>query len=419
MKKIVMILSLITLIAFTMPYLSVSISAEDTYYKSIDVNAAYSYAEKYWSNYNTDEYRSYKGQQSDCMNYCSQLLHAAGLPENEKWHGSYSYGGNPTSSFTYIPDFIAYVRSEMGIPYYNKTALSDSYKDGSYFSADDIQPGDLVTYNGTWGRSHVFFVLGRDGNTLSVTAHTNDRFQYNISVSLIQGVLKTSQITLKVEQNDEQVNSYVLYGDVNEDGKVNITDLSKLNLYLTNSSSYPLNNYAAADVNLDGMINQEDRTLLQKYLVHLIDELPYFQAGTELNIKGSIVMLKSVKHNGYVWDVYGGYTDNETPLSLYEQHNGINQFFYASDAENGYITLNPLYAANMSVDIHGTTGYVQIYPTHYGINQRFKVIRTGDSDGSVYLKSESGLYLSCNSSNPLNQLYGTSSPSIAAKWIIS
>ena len=50
MKKIVMILSLITLIAFTMPYLSVSISAEDTYYKSIDVNAAYSYAEKYWSN---------------------------------------------------------------------------------------------------------------------------------------------------------------------------------------------------------------------------------------------------------------------------------------------------------------------------------------------------------------------------------
>lgn len=243
---------------------------------SLNFDAMYDYAYTYWKNYNTSQYRSYKSDNVDCQNFVSQILVAGGVPQTADWHGSYDYS-DVTSSFTYSPDFIGYFRNTYQIPYYNRTKLSWDYKDGSSFSISDIEPGDVITSYGTYGRNHVMMVLGKSGNYVRFTAHTNDRFYGlnggSIHISEIDGLLKTSQI--KLDDNSSQPSANVLYGDVNGDSKISITDLVQLQNYVTNPVEFPLNNPSAADVNLDGIVNQQDVDILQRYLVKLISSLPY------------------------------------------------------------------------------------------------------------------------------------------------
>lgn len=246
---------------------SVSVSTE-----SLDFDAMYDYAKKYWNEYNTVEYRSYKDKLKDCVNFVCQILEEGGVPETNKWHGSYSYSSSSiTSSFTYSPDMISYFRTEYGIPYYNKTKLSSKYKDGSSFSINDIQQGDVISINGTYGRDHVMYVLGKSGNYVHFAAHTNDRFYGknggSIHISNIKGLLKTSQIKLNSTSN-------MLYGDVNGNSSVTTTDMVQLQRYLDNPSANPLNNPKAADVNGDGRISNEDLDVLRRYLAGLISTLP-------------------------------------------------------------------------------------------------------------------------------------------------
>lgn len=188
---------------------------------SMELKAARDYAAAYWSNYNTAEYRSFKSENTDCVNFCSQILHAAGLSETDKWHGSYNYS-DVTSSFINSPDLIAYMRSEYGVAYYNNNSnLDSSCKDGSSFSINDIKEGDLITYNGTYGRDHAMYVLGTSGDYVLFAAHTNDRFYGvnggSIHISMVEGLLKTSEL-FNINSNS----SNIMYGDVTNDGKISI-----------------------------------------------------------------------------------------------------------------------------------------------------------------------------------------------------
>ncbi|WP_265443766.1 glycoside hydrolase family 9 protein [Acetivibrio straminisolvens] len=76
--------------------------------------------------------------------------------------------------------------------------------------------------------------------------------------------------------NYDSAQDDVLYGDVNDDGKVNSTDLTLLKRYLLKSVSNLPSAKAEknADVNRDGKINSSDVTVLSRYLLKVIIELP-------------------------------------------------------------------------------------------------------------------------------------------------
>lgn len=66
-----------------------------------------------------------------------------------------------------------------------------------------------------------------------------------------------------------------LYGDVNEDGEVNSTDLTLLKRYILKTlSSGVYFDIKAADVDADGSVNSTDITYLKRYLLRKIDKLP-------------------------------------------------------------------------------------------------------------------------------------------------
>ncbi len=56
-------------------------------------------------------------------------------------------------------------------------------------------------------------------------------------------------------------------GDVNNDGKINMADVTAIRKYLISSDLYPLTISEAADVNGDGKINMADVTAIRKYLI--------------------------------------------------------------------------------------------------------------------------------------------------------
>uniref|UniRef100_Q9R670 Cellulase SS, extracellular cellulase complex subunit SS, cellulosome subunit SS, CELS (Fragments) n=1 Tax=Acetivibrio thermocellus TaxID=1515 RepID=Q9R670_ACETH len=64
-----------------------------------------------------------------------------------------------------------------------------------------------------------------------------------------------------------------LYGDVNDDGKVNSTDAVALKRYVLRSGiSINTDN---ADLNEDGRVNSTDLGILKRYILKEIDTLPY------------------------------------------------------------------------------------------------------------------------------------------------
>lgn len=69
----------------------------------------------------------------------------------------------------------------------------------------------------------------------------------------------------------------VLYGDVNDDGKVNQLDRMTLSRYLAEWQGYDKINDKSVDVNHDTKINQLDRMILSRYLAKWqgYEVLPY------------------------------------------------------------------------------------------------------------------------------------------------
>lgn len=73
------------------------------------------------------------------------------------------------------------------------------------------------------------------------------------------------QIERTVEFDNQ---SKVLYGDVNDDGKVNAKDRIELTRYLSHWTGYEELNKVNADVNCDGKVNAKDRIILTRNLSH-------------------------------------------------------------------------------------------------------------------------------------------------------
>ena len=63
-------------------------------------------------------------------------------------------------------------------------------------------------------------------------------------------------------------------GDINDDGKINIVDLTQLQKYSGGLIELSPKALKRADVNLDGTVNIADQTAFQKYLGGILPYLP-------------------------------------------------------------------------------------------------------------------------------------------------
>ena len=68
--------------------------------------------------------------------------------------------------------------------------------------------------------------------------------------------------------------SSLLYGDLNGDNKVSVTDLSKLKLHLVRTKLIDYSYWANGDLNGDGNISVTDLNLMKQFLVGIISKFP-------------------------------------------------------------------------------------------------------------------------------------------------
>ncbi len=84
--------------------------------------------------------------------------------------------------------------------------------------------------------------------------------------------------TTEPDQPTSDINDDLLYGDVNEDGSVDILDVIKLNKVLLAGEELSETGRTLADVDLDGTPSAADSLNILKYTIKLVPELPVFSA---------------------------------------------------------------------------------------------------------------------------------------------
>ncbi|WP_405354973.1 dockerin type I domain-containing protein, partial [Ruminococcus sp.] len=84
---------------------------------------------------------------------------------------------------------------------------------------------------------------------------------YGYKNTQAQTYATNNKITFKALQEET-----VLVGDVNNDGKVTVADVTYLQMYLAGNSSVVIKNTKAADANGDGKIDVADVTKIQTML---------------------------------------------------------------------------------------------------------------------------------------------------------
>ena len=67
--------------------------------------------------------------------------------------------------------------------------------------------------------------------------------------------------------------SELIYGDINADTKIDVTDMSLLSLYLIGDRKLTSDQLKAADTLTDGTVNLTDLATLRQYLSKKIDKL--------------------------------------------------------------------------------------------------------------------------------------------------
>ena len=134
-------------------------------------------------------------------------------------------------------------------------------------------PQYLDNYNEEYGLSYPIYVNAFDPETgllvrqVTLDYNAQSRVFSNLSMPLGIGINKTGYLNLQnyYDVMLEPVQDY-LTGDVNNDGKVSIEDVTALINYLLSGNASAIN-LAAADANIDGKCNIEDVTTLINILL--------------------------------------------------------------------------------------------------------------------------------------------------------
>lgn len=350
MKKLISVFLALMIAAANLPLFSVPVSA--LYTDSLNLEKAMSYAKTWAESRNLNEYED--NSRNDCANFVFQILVSGGIPETQYFHGSKAYGQGTTMSSKNVPSLVQYFRSMYGIKYYNRTGKlsvgtisEEEYKngskrqksepdithydgqttyacDGQSFTINDIKPGDCVTINtadSNNGRGHIVFVLSVNysGNSMQITGHTSDRYDYTYNFSIVQGVLKTSDLIRS--SGSVSSDSSFLYGDVNGNGECTITDLTLVNRVVNGKEDISiLKSVRAADVDLDNAITNTDLQLINKRVVNLVKELP---------VVGDYkcYTITPVLNESIAMDVERGDNNNGTNIGAFGKHGEKNQVF--------------------------------------------------------------------------------------------
>ena len=92
-----------------------------------------------------------------------------------------------------------------------------------------------------------------------------------------------------------KVSATTIYGDVNNSGTVDLTDVSMLNLYLEGSVSASSINKKYADVDQNTVLDVCDLKTLKAYLTYSISYLPYNESGNPFNCNSYVFPSDSTR----------------------------------------------------------------------------------------------------------------------------
>lgn len=111
-------------------------------------------------------------------------------------------------------------------------------------------------------------VAYKDQNMLPVVAYPVD-FSILQDITGIKGFENYKLSGKIIVDTDESQN--VLYGDVNNDGIIDITDATMIQKYIVGIEKFTDDQFKRADVNFDGSIDVSDATLISKYIVGIVN----------------------------------------------------------------------------------------------------------------------------------------------------
>lgn len=103
------------------------------------------------------KYKHYAATHSDCANYVSQAIHAAGIATDSTWK----------------PESLAWINVSKLTDYMTST---NHWKSITY---DKVQEGDIISFK---SEPHVVMITWFDGTTYKYSGHTNDRLHHTISI---------------------------------------------------------------------------------------------------------------------------------------------------------------------------------------------------------------------------------------------
>lgn len=92
-----------------------------------------------------------------------------------------------------------------------------------------------------------------------------------------------------------KVSATTIYGDVNNSGTVDLTDVSLLNLYLEGSVSASSINKKYADVDQNTVLDVCDLKTLKAYINHSLSYLPYSESGNTFNCNSYVFPSDSTR----------------------------------------------------------------------------------------------------------------------------
>ncbi|MBR2620393.1 MAG: glycoside hydrolase family 9 protein, partial [Firmicutes bacterium] len=134
-----------------------------------------------------------------------------------------------------------------------------------FHGAREIQLGIIVgqdaNYESNWDPTNDYSRVGLEisdeyGDTLNIPLYVGDELVYGVPYGGVGATDKPQ------EPGDDKL----IYGDVNDDGKVDLTDLSCMSLYLLGDMKLGEKALMLADVSYDGEVNLADLATMKQYI---------------------------------------------------------------------------------------------------------------------------------------------------------
>ena len=142
---------------------------------------------------------------------------------------------------------------------------------GDYFLQTDTTKlaSYFETYGGTMDETKV-----ANGSTSASSETPQTQAATTTSTTTTTTTTTTTEAPAETTTTPAQVNG--LYGDVDGNGSISVSDIVTVLQYAANSTKYPIDPELVilGDVNLDGVVDVKDAAIIQQYDAKLIDKLP-------------------------------------------------------------------------------------------------------------------------------------------------